>query len=370
MSSQNSMFSPQENTPYEQVNTDPREQQYASQGQQQMWEQAGAQDTYEAGYGWTQPGGDWMGGEKIQASQSRRTYNGFPDSLRSLTWWQWLIVVLVLASIASSLWWFLNTIAGILFFLVAIAVVFIAVTQASLQKVVLPPEVFFVNGQTRLVINNPTGSIHIRRGSSDKVEVTATKYINGWLGSSYQGNVNSVQNGDSITVGASSNYKYSYLGGLRHVDFEISVPEFTDIQIEGNAGTIRVDGINGRYQLKSNAGTIQIAQGTVSEQSNISTSAGTINVVQSNLRGHVSFVTNAGTINYSGSLDPQGTYTFTTNLGTIDIGLPASSSFLLKAHTDLGSINNQFGGSIVGESPHATVELKTNLGSINVHKIW
>jgi hypothetical protein len=71
---------------------------------------------------------------------------------------------------------------------------------------------------------------------------------------------------------------------------------------------------------------------------------------------------------FAGELDPQGYYRFGTNLGTIDVVLPGNSSFTLAVATDLGSVNNQFGSTTVGPAPHAKLELRTNLGSVNIRR--
>jgi hypothetical protein len=126
------------------------------------------------------------------------------------------------------------------------------------------------------------------------------------------------------------------------------MPEFSNVQIKGDADTIHVEGIHGQVQVKTNAGTIHVQQ--------------------TMLEGQVNFHTNAGTISFAGELDPQGYYRFGTNIGLIDVVLPADSSFILAAATNLGSVLNQFGRATVGSAPHAGLELRSSLGLINVRR--
>jgi hypothetical protein len=145
------------------------------------------------------------------------------------------------------------------------------------------------------------------------------------------------------------------------VDFTITVPNTTDLQINTNAGSINVNGVNGKMSLVSNAGTI--------------------GATQSSLAGSSTFRTNAGSINFNGSISSTGTYDFETNAGSIDLTLTGSPNFHVNATTDVGSINSSFpltvshssvGATVnsdVGTPPQATtLTLKTNAGSINLNK--
>ncbi len=354
MSSQESMFSPQEHEP-RQYNTDPREQPH----EQRSWQGTTPdmnQSSYESGYGGADMG--WTGNEKLSA----------PRLPQPIAVWQWIVLAIIVLASASVLWWLINVILGSILFLLGIAVVFIAVSQLSVKKIIVPPQVFSVYEQPKLVIHNPAGSINIHRGPANQVEIKATKHVNGWFGSGDEGNIDFSQNGGIINVSVKSHYKWSPLGGLRDVRLDITMPEAGDIQIEGSAGTIRIEGIRGQARVKTNAGTIHVEQAALEPQSLLSTNAGTIHVEQSTLKGQVRFDTNAGTIHFDGAIDPQGSYRFGTNAGTIDVILPVTSSFTLAASTDLGSVTNHFGSSTVGPAPHARLELSTNLGSITVRR--
>jgi hypothetical protein len=361
MSNQNAMFSPQENEPRQSGNTDPREQPQTWQPRQQVPPEAQRSYSgqynydYRTGYGGAEPNGNWMGDQKLRPP-------------REIPIWQWVLGGILLLILAPVLWSLISSILGTLFLLLGIAVVLLAISQISIRTIAMPAQTFTLYEQPRLIISNPAGSIRIHRGEDNRVEVRATKYVNGWWGSTNEGRVDFMQNGGVINVTTRSGYMWSPLGGLRNVTLDITAPEVSDIQIEGHAGEIHIEGISGQVMVATNAGTIDVQQATLGEQSILKTNAGTITVQQVTLKGAARFDTNAGTITFNGTLAPQGNYRFTTNLGTIDVALSGNPSFVLEATTDLGTVDNAFGSTVVGPAPHARLDLHTNLGTINVRR--
>lgn len=359
--SQQEMFPPQENRPPRQDNTDPHEQPYKQQSRGDETADAG-QASYEAGYGGTAgtaPNMKWMGdeGEKVHPLKST-----------PVPAWQWIVGALVVLVLAAVLWSLINFILGLIFLVLGVAAAAVAISQFSVRRIAMPLRIFMLRGRPALVIRNPAGVIRIHSGVTNTVEVMATKYVNGWFGSQEEGVIDYAQDGDTIRITTRSNYMWSPLGGLRNVNFDITVPEHCDIQVDGSAGSIKIEGINGQVKVGTSAGTIDVQQVTLEGQSRLTTSAGTIDVQQATLKGQVNLNTNTGTISFGGELDPQGYYRFGTNLGTIDVVLPGDSSFTLAVATDLGSVNNQFGSTTVGPAPHARLELRTNLGSVSIRR--
>jgi hypothetical protein len=378
MSSQQPMFSPRENNLHQQNNTDPREQSR----EQQSWqgEIPGMDQTpYIAGYSGTVPPLRWMSdeGEKV-----------FPPKPQPTPPWQWIVGALVVLVLAAVIWAFLNSILGSVFLVLGLAVAAIAASQFFVRRIVMPPRIFMLEGRPALIIRNPAGSLRIHSGVTNTVEVMATKYIYGWFARGEEGAIDATQDGNTIRVTSGSNYRWSPLGGLRYVNLDITVPEQCDIQVDGSAGSIRIEGISGQVKgatsagtihvqqtdlkgqssLTTSAGTIHVQQAIIEGQSSLTTNMGTIHVQQATLKGWINFQTSAGTIYFAGELDPQGSYRFGTNMGSIDVVLPGDSAFTLAAATDLGSVHNQFGSTTVGPAPHARLELRTNLGSVNVRR--
>jgi len=222
---------------------------------------------------------------------------------------------------------------------------------------------FTVSTNPTLVVNNDTGSIHVRAASSvNQVTIQATKHTN------FGGNLNDVtvsytQNtaGNTINVIVSRVSGSSFLNSAS-VDFDVTVPSVAALQLKTNTGSIDVTGVSGQMMLTSNTGSVQANDGTAS--------------------GTTELVTNTGSVTFNGSIDRSGSYRFETNTGSVNVTLPSDSAFHLTASTDTGSINSNFSGVTVqhhqvtgadasgdvGTSPQATVSLKTNTGSINLYQ--
>src|SRR6266566_6911328 len=227
------------------------------------------------------------------------------------------------------------------------------------NSVTEPARIFTVSASPTLMLTSNAGSVTVNRGSANnRIIVQAKKYA------SFGGNLNNVQinynqSGNTVIVAANSSGTFNFFNATS-VDFTITVPNTTDLQIHTNAGSININGVSGKMSLVSNAGTIR--------------------ATQSSLTGSSMFKTNAGSINFNGSMGSTGTYDFETNAGSIDLTLTGNPSFHLNATTDAGSINTSFPVNVnrntagatangdVGTSPQATLTLKTNAGSINLNK--
>ena len=229
------------------------------------------------------------------------------------------------------------------------------------NSVTEPPQTFTVstNPAPVLTLTSDGGSVTVNRGSANnRIIVQAKKYA------SFGGNLNNVQinysqSGNTLTVAASNSGTFNFFNAT-NVDFIVTVPNTTDLQIHTNAGSINVNGVNGKMSLTSNAGTV--------------------GATQSSLTGSSTFKTNAGSVNFNGSIGSTGTYDFETNAGSIDMTLSGNPSFHLNANTNVGSINTSFPVTVnrntagatangdVGTAPQATLTLKTNAGSINLNK--
>lgn len=220
-----------------------------------------------------------------------------------------------------------------------------------------PARTFPVTGSPALILSSDAGSVTVNRGGTDSIVVQATKYA------SFGGNLNNIQvnytqSGSTLNVTVHRSGTFNFFNATS-VDFTVTVPPTTDLQITTNAGSINVNNVSGKMSLVSNAGSIGATQVSLTDSS--------------------MFKTNAGSINFNGSIGTSGTYDFETNAGSIDMTLPGSASFHLNASTDVGSITTNFPVSVnhsaagatasgdVGTTPQATLTLKTNAGSITLN---
>jgi len=236
----------------------------------------------------------------------------------------------------------------------------IGIGGAFRNSVTEPTRTFQVSGSpAALILNSDAGSVTVNSGNTGSIIVQATKYA------SFGGNVNNVQvnysqNVNTLNVTVQRSGSFNFFNSTS-VDFIITVPTTTDLQITTNAGSINVSGVTGKMSLISNAGAIGATQASLTDSS--------------------TFRTNAGSINFNGSIGATGTYDFETNAGSIDMTLPGMASFHLNASTNAGSITIGFpavsvqhsgAGSTangdVGNTPGATLTLRTNAGSITLNK--
>jgi Toastrack DUF4097 len=264
--------------------------------------------------------------------------------------WPWILLAVFLVLVFSWIIGMTFTIGG-----VNLSPYANSVTEA--------PRHFAVGATPTVVINNDIGSIHVQSaGTASDVTIQATRH------SGFGGNVNDVQvsyvqnsaaNTISVNVYRPSNTTFFNSTG---VDFQVTVPSKASLELKTNTGGLDVTGVSGQMTLRSNTGSIEVRDGTLSSSSLLNT--------------------NTGSITFNGSIGNTGSYQFTTNTGSVNVTLPAGSSFHLDATTDTGSITSDFPGvyvqhpnftgalahSDVGSSPQATVTLSTNTGSINLHE--
>jgi DUF4097 and DUF4098 domain-containing protein YvlB len=209
------------------------------------------------------------------------------------------------------------------------------------------------------VINDTTGSITIHKGNVSSVSIQATRHIPEF-GSTPD--VQYGQSGNTVTATVQGHSGGFFGFGSDNVDFNVTLPANANLQIHTDTGTIDVNGVSGTMSLTTNTGTIDANQDVLSGQSTLSS--------------------NTGSITFAGSIDAGGNYQFSTDTGSVDVTLPGSPSFHVDAKTDTGSINSDFSEvnvrhndavgaeahGDVGSSPGATVTLKTNTGSIDLHR--
>lgn len=147
-----------------------------------------------------------------------------------------------------------------------------------------------MEGKPTLVIRNPAGSLRIHSGMTNTVEIMATKYVSGWFVNMDERAIDYMQDGNTIRVMTDgSYYRWLPMGGLRGITFDITVPQHCDIEIQGNASTLRIEGVHGQVQAGTSAGTIDVKQSTLEGQSHLTTNAGTIPHILSDDAGFAVF---------------------------------------------------------------------------------
>ena len=260
--------------------------------------------------------------------------------------WPWIVLIVVLLIVFVT---------GGAFFLASSLGYNFGSTSTTTQH-------YTVSANPTIVLNNDTGSIHVRAGASNSdVTIQATRHTS-WWGNGNDVNVtyNQDREGNTVTVNVERPGNGSPFGSS--VDFDLTVPSAAVLQLKTNTGSIDVSGVSGQLVLTSNTGSVQAGGGTLS--------------------GNSQLLTNTGSVTFSGSLSQTGTYQFQTNTGSVNVTIPGTSVFHVNASTDTGSINTNFPGvavvhrqftgadahSDVGAAPQATITLTTNTGSINLYQ--
>jgi hypothetical protein len=254
---------------------------------------------------------------------------------------------------------------------------------------VLPSHTFAITASPTLIMHNDSGSITLHAGKSSAVVITATRRVTANsppLGTpTLQSDTNDMQvnydqQGNTISVEA-LNISHAAPRAVS-VDFDVTMPVEGNVQLYTGYGSIQANGIHGPTTLMSQSGdiiatnidgslTISDNNGSVS----VNHLCGSLSLKMSNgdaelrrvaLTGSSRISIEHGAILFVGSLNPRGTYRFSTQTGAIALTLPENSSFHLETSTEHGAIENEFGSTQVGDEPAALLYVSTEFGSISI----
>jgi hypothetical protein len=268
----------------------------------------------------------------------------------------------------------------------------------SVQKT-LPTRTFAINGHGSLIVNDDSGTFHIKEGSTNQVIIQGSENMYGLVNSINDVRIQYAQQGNTVTLNA--NEGWGMLGGSG-VDFTITVPANLDVTLHGgstdadmthidgqvnaytDSGNLHLNNVTGALNLNAGSGDLIITneQGAVNAHTasgnirvsqltgpvNLSTESGNINLDHAQISGQDHLQTASGDIKFNGTLDPRGTYQMNTASGDITLSLPANASFQLTTSTRSGDINNEFNSTLTGNAPYANLTLKTSSGDINLQK--
>jgi hypothetical protein len=141
-----------------------------------------------------------------------------------------------------------------------------------------------------------------------------------------------------------------------NIDFDITVPKKTPLQLETNVGEIAIADITEKIKAEANVGRISCKE--VSGPLDIHTNVGEVKVLYAKTAPsacNANVKTDIGEINFTAPPDLSAQVDLSANLGSIEISLPL---------TIKGKINKNATG-IIGKG-EGKVTLKTNIGSIKI----
>jgi hypothetical protein len=232
-----------------------------------------------------------------------------------------------------------------------------------------------VTSHPTVIIENDAGFIHVKTGS-------ASNMVTLQLGQSSNGSSNSGNGTIPYTETSDHSTIILSLSPPDGSDLTVTVPATSDLKLHTNDGEIMVDGVSGQMNLVSNTGSVTVTHSTINSASILNDNTGAINATQDMLQGHVTLSNNSGSITFSGSIDPLGICTLQDNGGTVDMSLPATSSFHLDVTGNIDTFTTDFLGipmqnaafgpgeihTNVGHDPGATLSIDLNGGPAVLHK--
>ncbi|HEY5002250.1 MAG TPA: protein kinase [Ktedonobacteraceae bacterium] len=252
---------------------------------------------------------------------------------------------------------------------------------------------FQVGAHPLLVIKGQGNDVNIHVGNAGTVVVTAKSHGNSNNAGILYNQANDGQGHDRISIATNP--------GM-NIDYDITAPSTSVVQVQVNGGSIAVDGISGvtidtgggNLDIENVHGTVnvytengditannlvgpidmEVGNGGSIRASNVDGSlkaishSGDVVVREAALNGASILETNYGSVHFDGTIDPQGTYTMKTINGNIDLTLPGNAAFQLAASVGSGSIYNAFGSTIVGYGPRAQIMANITNGSVTVNR--
>ena len=207
---------------------------------------------------------------------------------------------------------------------------------------------FSVGLRPTVNVRNKSGAITIKSWNRPEVLVVANH-------ASDKTEVDAEQMGnriDVITHLVTQNVKPEELGA----DYEITVPEETDLQIRNDAGLVRVERVSGELTFDTVAADVDLREvanlllvRTITGSLACVRCAGRIEVssVSGNFRfvepvsNNVRAVTTSGKIYFDGGFQSGGTYILKSYTGEIEMLFSESDSFELNASSQNGKVENE-----------------------------
>ena len=218
--------------------------------------------------------------------------------------------------------------------------------RPSVQKI---EKHFTVTGRPVVVIRNVgNGRIEVKSAKSSEVAIFASQ-------ASDKVTVDLEQVGDRIDV-TSVLMDLAATPAETEVNFQLIVPEETELQLKTQTGLIYVEQVMGDMKLESVAGDVHLKE--VSGYIIVRTTAGSLVCTQCagkldfrSISGNaqvtqpaltnVSLMTTTGNILFDGDFIRTGLYSMNSGKGLVEVRFSGNDSFDLNAQTAVGTVDNQ-----------------------------
>jgi Putative adhesin len=209
---------------------------------------------------------------------------------------------------------------------------------------------FKVTGRPVVTLNNiVNGRIEVKSWKNPEVVVTSSA-VPGKV------SVDAEQVGDRIEINAASLTADSSQPHEVEANFQLVVPEETELQLRTQTGLILVEQVNGDMKLQSVAGDVHLkevsgyvivktASGSLvctgcTGKLDFNSISGSAQILQSSPTS-LNLMTTTGNILYDGEFRRMGLYTMNSGRGLVEVRFSRMDSFDLKASTYRGTVDNQ-----------------------------
>jgi hypothetical protein len=190
-----------------------------------------------------------------------------------------------------------------------------------------------VNGHVDLDVTSGSGSINVRTGAVDKVEITGNIRVSDWLDSSAQEKVRRLENnppvqqsGNSIRIGHMR--EFSFLSNVS-ISYEIVVPPDTELKSHTGSGSQTVYGVRGPVDCDAGSGSVK----ATNIGNTVHAETGSGDIVLEHIKGNVRAHAGSGSIRAD---DVSGG--FEGNTGSGRISLAQSAPGAVRAETGSGGL--------------------------------
>jgi putative adhesin len=227
-----------------------------------------------------------------------------------------------------------------------------------------------VSGTIYLEVSTGSGSVDIRRGQSNRVEIHGRiRAGDGWWWSSrdsgdvvrkLEANPPIEQLGQMIRIGRISDRdRFQNVS----ISYEIVVPVQANIKSRSGSGRQTIEGVDGRVEASTGSGGISLRD--VRGDLDANAGSGTINAT--GVRGALRMHTGSGGIHVQG--EQTGRWELETGSGGIDIDLPPNAAFDLSAHTGSGGVDVGYPMTVQGRISRHDIVGRVGGGghSLNAH---
>jgi len=258
----------------------------------------------------------------------------------------------------------------------ASTVVFLCAASAAFAGTTEQQERHFPVRERPVVIldNIVNGRIEVKSWKNPEVVVTST--------SADKVNIDIEQVGDRIDINASSTAPSS---GPHDVEanFQLVVPEQTELQLKTQTGLILVEQVNGDMKLQSVAGDVHLKEvsgyiivkttgGSLvctlcSGRLEFTSISGSAQILQPALN-NVNLMTTTGNILYDGDFLRTGLYTMNSGRGLVEVRFSGNDSFDLNAQTFRGTVDNRAADYVKPDTHgkrHSKAEFGNSLRSLS-----